>query len=85
MKKNIVKVSFKGKDFFAHAPGLPGCFSTGNTPTEIKKNIAEAIDFHLAGMREDGDPIPESFQGNYELAYKFSPKALLKYEKAARR
>jgi predicted RNase H-like HicB family nuclease len=38
---------------------LPGCVSTGETLEEVKRNIQEAVGFHLDGMREDGEPIPE--------------------------
>lgn len=31
----------------------------GSTLDEVKQLIREAIDFHLEGMREHGDPIPE--------------------------
>lgn len=34
------------------------CVATGDTVEEIEAQIREAIDFHLEGLREDGDPIP---------------------------
>jgi predicted RNase H-like HicB family nuclease len=45
--------------FGAYAPDLPGCVSTGRTLEEAERNMREAIAFHLDGLREDGDPIPE--------------------------
>jgi predicted RNase H-like HicB family nuclease len=81
MKKNIVEISFTGNNFSAHVPSLPGCVSTGNTPDEIRKNIKEAIDFHLQGILEDGEKIPKGFKGNYELTYKFDAESLLQYYK----
>jgi predicted RNase H-like HicB family nuclease len=45
-------------NFSAYVPDLPGCIATGATLDDVKANIQEAIDFHLEGMREDGDPIP---------------------------
>ena len=81
MKKNIVEISFTGNNFGAWVPELLGCVSVGDTPEEIKKNIKEAIEFHLEGMREDNDPIPLSFKGNYELVYKFDMVSLLQYYK----
>jgi predicted RNase H-like HicB family nuclease len=42
----------------ACVPDLPGCISTGDTLEDCKRNIAEAIEFHLEGMREVGEPIP---------------------------
>lgn len=46
-------------NYSAYVPDLPGCVATGYTLEEVRKEIAEAIAFHLDGMREDGDPIPE--------------------------
>jgi predicted RNase H-like HicB family nuclease len=45
-------------NFSAYVPDLPGCVSTGATIDEAERNIREAIELHLAGLREDGLPIP---------------------------
>jgi len=47
-----------GSNFSAYSPDLPGCVSTGPTVEEVRKNMEEAIEFHLEGLREDGLPIP---------------------------
>lgn len=39
-------------------PDFPGCISAGDTMDEAVKNANEALKFHIAGMREDGDPLP---------------------------
>ena len=46
-------------NYAAYVPDLPGCVATGRTRPEVSRNIREAIEFHLEGMREDGLPIPE--------------------------
>lgn len=43
----------------AYVPDLPGCVAVGETREEALKLIGEAVEFHLDGMREDGDPIPQ--------------------------
>ncbi len=48
-----------GTGYSAYVPDLPGCITTGPTREEAERLIREAIEFHLAGMREDGEPIPE--------------------------
>ncbi|QKK01314.1 MAG: type II toxin-antitoxin system HicB family antitoxin [Pseudomonadota bacterium] len=49
----------KAKDnYSAYVPDLPGCIATGETVEEVEQQIREAIEFHLDGMREDGEPIP---------------------------
>jgi predicted RNase H-like HicB family nuclease len=47
-----------GRNLSAYVPDLPGCVSTGQTLEEVRKNIREAIDFHLEGMQQDGEAIP---------------------------
>lgn len=43
----------------AYVPDLPGCVAAAETREEVVRLIREAIEFHLQGLREDGDPIPE--------------------------
>lgn len=42
----------------AYVPDLPGCVGMGETKEEVLENIAEAIRFHLEGMKAEGLPIP---------------------------
>lgn len=42
----------------AYVPDLPGCIATGESISEIEQAIREAIELHLAGLREDGVQIP---------------------------
>ena len=46
-------------NFSAYVPDLPGCVATGATVEEVEREIQEAIEFHLEGMRADGLPIPK--------------------------
>ncbi|MEA5506102.1 type II toxin-antitoxin system HicB family antitoxin [Halotia wernerae UHCC 0503] len=46
-------------NYSAYVPDLPGCVATGETIEEVKQMIAEAIEFHIEGMLEDGLPIPK--------------------------
>ena len=46
-------------NFSAYVPDLPGCVATGGTVEEVTSEMAEAIQFHLDGLREDGLEIPE--------------------------
>jgi predicted RNase H-like HicB family nuclease len=47
-------------NYSAYVPDLPGCVATGATREEVERNIREAIDLHLEGMRREGEPIPEA-------------------------
>ncbi len=46
-------------NYGAYVPDLPGCVATGDTIEEVEREILEAIEFHLEGMRADGQTIPE--------------------------
>ena len=50
----------KGEDnYSAYVPDLPGCVAIGDTVEETERELQEAVEFHLEGMRADGLPIPE--------------------------
>ena len=42
----------------AYVPDLPGCVATGDTREEVVKLIQEAIEFHIEGLKEDGESVP---------------------------
>ena len=44
--------------FGAHVPDLPGCVAVAETRQEVLTLIQEAIEFHLEGIRENGEPVP---------------------------
>ena len=44
--------------FGAYVPDLPGCVAAAETRAEVLRLIREAIEFHLEGLREDGELIP---------------------------
>lgn len=46
-------------NYSAYVPDLPGCVAAAETKEEVLDLIREAIDFHLEGMREAGEEIPE--------------------------
>ncbi|KAB8319814.1 HicB family protein [Tolypothrix campylonemoides VB511288] len=43
----------------AYVPDLPGCVAVGETIKEVQALIAEAIEFHIERMQEDGLSIPK--------------------------
>lgn len=45
-------------NYAAYVPDLPGCVATGDSVEEVERNIREAIKLHLAGLHEDGQPVP---------------------------
>jgi predicted RNase H-like HicB family nuclease len=45
--------------FGAYVPDLPGCVAVGDTAEGVRRLIAEAIAFHIEGLKADGDHVPE--------------------------
>lgn len=58
MKKYLVIIEKTATGYSAYSPDLPGCVSTGKTKREVKCNMREAIEFHLDGLRIEGEPLP---------------------------
>ncbi len=56
--------------FSAYVPDLPGCVAAGKTREKTERLIREAIAFHLEGLRESDEPIPEpgAWTGTIEVA-----------------
>jgi predicted RNase H-like HicB family nuclease len=45
--------------YSAHVPDLPGCIAAAATLEETRELMREAIEFHIEGMRINGDAVPE--------------------------
>ena len=54
-------IIYPGEDSYwvAECPTLPGCISQGKTRQEAIQNIREAINAHIATLKEDGLPVPD--------------------------
>jgi predicted RNase H-like HicB family nuclease len=59
MKRYAVVIERAAANYAGYVPDLPGCVATGATVEETECLLREAIALHLAGMRDDGIPIPE--------------------------
>lgn len=46
-------------NYSAYVPDLPGCIATGATVAETESEIRDAIRFHIDGLKEDGQPVPQ--------------------------
>jgi len=57
--KYLIVIEPTATGYSSYSPDLPGCVSTGSTREECESNMHEAIQFHLDGLREEGEPIPQ--------------------------
>jgi predicted RNase H-like HicB family nuclease len=58
MNKYLVIFEETETGYSAYVPDLPGCIATGNNRNETEKNIYNAIQFHLEGLKEEKLAIP---------------------------
>lgn len=57
--KYVALIAKTGNGYAAYLPELPGCIAAADTFEETSQLIEEAANFHVEGMVEDGDTIPE--------------------------
>ena len=60
MHRFLVITEKANGNYSSYSPDLPGCVATGRTREESEKHMHEAIQFHIEGLLEDDEPIPES-------------------------
>jgi predicted RNase H-like HicB family nuclease len=78
MEKITVTVGMTEHNYSAHLVIGDGIVvATGKTLEELKSQMEEAVAFHLEGLREDGNTIPDVFSSRYELSYQFEIESLL--------
>jgi predicted RNase H-like HicB family nuclease len=59
MKRFLIVIEQTDSGFSSYSPDLTGCVSTGKTREEAERNMREAIEFHVEGLREEGYPVPD--------------------------
>jgi predicted RNase H-like HicB family nuclease len=47
------------RNWSAYVPDLPGCIATAKSRKAIERQIREAIEFHIEGLRLNCEEVPE--------------------------
>jgi len=58
--KFLVVIEQTATGYSAFSPDVPGCIATASTESEVRERIQEALEFHIDGLRVDGEPVPRS-------------------------
>ena len=58
--KYTVIIEETSNNYAAYVPDLPGCVATADSRDALLEEIREAIQFHIEGIIEDGEPVPEA-------------------------
>lgn len=57
--KYLIVVERTDSGFSAYSPDLPGCIAAASTREATEQAMADAIAFHLEGLRAEGLEVPE--------------------------
>jgi predicted RNase H-like HicB family nuclease len=66
MNRYVIIVEKIATGYSAYSPDVPGCVATGSTRSEVEREMHDAIEFHIEGLRSAGDRIPTP---NSEASY----------------
>jgi len=66
----LIVVEQTATGFSAYSPDIEGCIATGATREEVEGTMRDAIEFHLEGLRAEGQdvPAPHSYATFVEVA-----------------
>ena len=59
MHRYLVIIEKATKNYSAFSPDVPGCVATGEIREAAEREMHTALQLHLAGLKEDGLPLPE--------------------------
>ena len=54
----LVVIEPTNTGFSAYSPDLDGCVATGPTLEDVRRNMQEAIEFHVEALRAEGLTVP---------------------------
>ena len=59
MSRYLIIIEETATGYSAYSPDLPGCVATGRTHKAVEREMHDAIEFHIEGLRLAGEEIPE--------------------------
>ena len=57
--KYAIVIEKTPRNYAAYAPDLPGCVATADTRDEVIRLMREGIPFHIEGLLEEGESVPQ--------------------------
>ena len=58
MKRYLIIVEKTATGYSAYSPDVPGCVAAAATRPEVEREMHDAIEFHIEGLRAAGEEIP---------------------------
>jgi predicted RNase H-like HicB family nuclease len=59
MNKYLIVIEKTETGYSAYSPDVPGCVATASTREEIEREMREALEFHIEGLRLSGYEVPK--------------------------
>ena len=59
MNRYLIIVEKTSTGFSAYSPDVPGCVAAAATRSEVEREMHDAIEFHIEGLRAAGEEIPQ--------------------------
>lgn len=60
MENYLIIIEKQKNNYSAYSPDVPGCIATGKTEKEVKKNMQDALKFHIEGLKAEKLTIPKA-------------------------
>jgi predicted RNase H-like HicB family nuclease len=58
VNRYLIIVEKTPSGYSAYSPDVPGCVATAATRSEVEREMHNAIEFHIEGLRAAGEEIP---------------------------
>src|SRR6476659_670025 len=58
VRRYLILIEPTATGFSAYSPDFPGCAATGETRDDVERNMRDAVELHVEGLRELGEPVP---------------------------
>jgi predicted RNase H-like HicB family nuclease len=59
MSRYLIVIEKTSTGFSAYSPDLPGCIAAGETRPGVEREMHDAIEFHIEGLRLAGEDVPQ--------------------------
>ena len=64
MNRYLIIVEETPSGYSAYSPDVPGCVAAAATRSDVEREIDDAIEFHIEGLRVAGEDVPSARADN---------------------
>ena len=59
MNRYLIIVEETPSGYSAYSPDVPGCVAAATTRSDVEREMHDAIEFHIDGLRAAGEEVPK--------------------------